>query len=83
MVYRMSFDGNDMFGAAILSHGGDGFFFAKDGEKFTTEEFLRMFDNRNCPYLAGKPKFFLFQACRYVSLRITLEIMHNPIICVY
>ena len=64
MVFRLSFKDNDMFGTAVLSHGRDGSFFVKDGAKFLIEEFVRLFDNRNCPHLVGKPKFFIFQACR-------------------
>ena len=49
----------------ILSHGGEGGLInSSDGKSVPTEYVLRRFNNEGCPALKGKPKFFIFQACR-------------------
>lgn len=49
----------------ILSHGEDGgLIYASDGREVSTEYLLRRFNNDSCQPLKGKPKFFVFQACR-------------------
>jgi hypothetical protein len=52
---------------AILSHGDNGLVFARDGRSVPTEWILRQFNNSTAPQLKGKPKFFIFQACRSVK----------------
>jgi len=54
----------DMAVVAILSHGRHGLIAAADGRELETEWVLRQFNNDGCPALKGKPKFFIFQACR-------------------
>jgi len=54
----------DMTVVAILSHGRHGLIAAADGREIETEWVLRQFNNDGCPKLRGKPKFFIFQACR-------------------
>jgi len=54
----------DMAIVAILSHGRHGLISASDGRELETEWVLRQFNNEGCPALTGKPKFFIFQACR-------------------
>eukprot|EP00090_Calanus_glacialis_P013661 TRINITY_DN22315_c0_g1_i1.p1 TRINITY_DN22315_c0_g1~~TRINITY_DN22315_c0_g1_i1.p1 ORF type:complete len:416 (+),score=104.06 TRINITY_DN22315_c0_g1_i1:319-1566(+) len=54
----------DMAIVAILSHGRHGLIAAADGRELETEWVLRQFNNDGCPALKGKPKFFIFQACR-------------------
>ncbi len=54
----------DMCVVAILSHGDNGLVFATEGRTVPTEWILRQFNNQACPMLKGKPKFFIFQACR-------------------
>ena len=49
---------------AIFSHGQHGTVSTADGRKIETEWILQQFNNANCPALRGKPKIFLFQACR-------------------
>jgi len=49
---------------AILSHGRHGLIAAADGRELETEWVLRQFNNDGCPALKGKPKLFIFQACR-------------------
>ena len=49
----------------ILSHGdAGGLINAADKREVPTEYVLRRFNNDSCPMLKGKPKFFVFQACR-------------------
>jgi len=54
----------DMAIVAILSHGKDGVVYAADGQSINMEYIYEFFNNRNCPALRGKPKFFIVQACR-------------------
>ena len=53
-----------MFVAAVLSHGSEGYFHTREGREYKIERFLENFNNLNCQQLVGVPKFFLFQACR-------------------
>jgi len=54
----------DMAVVVIMSHGRHGLVAACDGREIETEWILRQFNNQGCPALRGKPKFFIFQACR-------------------
>merc|ERR1719234_1280585 len=54
----------DMTVVVILSHGQDGVVYASDGQSINMEYIYEFFNNRNCPNLMGKPKFFVVQACR-------------------
>jgi len=54
----------DMAVMAIMSHGRHGLVSAADGRELETEWVLRQLNNDGCPALKGKPKFFIFQACR-------------------
>lgn len=54
----------DMAVIVILSHGKDGVVYAADGQSINMEYIYEFFNNRNCPLLRGKPKFFIVQACR-------------------
>jgi len=54
----------DMAVVVILSHGKDGVVYAADGQSINMEYIYEFFNNRNCPLLRGKPKFFIVQACR-------------------
>jgi hypothetical protein len=38
--------------------------YAADGQSINMEYIYEFFNNRNCPLLRGKPKFFIVQACR-------------------
>merc|ERR1711884_676738 len=58
----------DMTIVCILSHGEDGTILCTDGKSISIEAILAKFNNRMAPPLKGKPKYFLFQACR--GLRI-------------
>ena len=46
---------------AVLSHGRDGNIFAADGRVISTETIYEKFNNQFCPFLKGKPKFFIIQ----------------------
>jgi len=48
----------------VLSHGGNGYVLGCDGKQCPNEWILEQFNNAGCPDLTGKPKFFIFQACR-------------------
>ena len=54
----------DMAVVVILSHGHDGVVYASDGQSINMEYIYEFFNNRNCPLLRGKPKFFIVQSCR-------------------
>ncbi|XP_076825776.1 caspase-2-like [Clavelina lepadiformis] len=49
---------------AVMSHGEQGCFFGRDGNKVDIEHVLQLFGNENCPGLQNKPKILLFQCCR-------------------
>ncbi|CAK8671577.1 unnamed protein product [Clavelina lepadiformis] len=55
--------GSDCFVCAILSHGDDGCVYGTDGI-IKIRKLVDMFRGDICPSLAGKPKIFIFQACR-------------------
>jgi len=54
----------DMAVLAVLSHGRHGLVAAADGRELEVEWILRQLNNDGCPNLKGKPKLFIFQACR-------------------
>ncbi|XP_018425527.1 PREDICTED: caspase-6 [Nanorana parkeri] len=54
---------HDCFLCVFMSHGEDGHVFAYDG-KIEIKELTSPFKGDKCKSLAGKPKMFIFQACR-------------------
>jgi uncharacterized protein YejL (UPF0352 family) len=48
----------------LMSHGEEGFLTTKEGDKVLLDDIFSMFNNVNCPSLAGKPKLFFIQSCR-------------------
>jgi len=48
----------------VLSHGERGCVYGTDGGRCQIDWILEQFNNDKCPALIGKPKFFIFQACR-------------------
>ena len=54
----------DMAVVAILSHGTEGFLYGTDRRSIEMEWLIQQLNNENCVNLRGKPKFFIFQACR-------------------
>ncbi|CAF0938229.1 unnamed protein product [Brachionus calyciflorus] len=48
----------------LMSHGEEGYLTTKEGDKILLDEVFTMFNNLNCPNLAGKPKLFFIQSCR-------------------
>ena len=58
----------DMAVICILSHGENGYIICTDGQKISVEDILCKFNNKQAAALKGKPKYFVFQACR--GLRI-------------
>ncbi|XP_078492732.1 caspase-6 [Ciona intestinalis] len=59
----MDHTGNDCCFVAFLSHGDDGCVYGTDGI-VQIKKIVDQFRGDVCPSLAGKPKIFLFQACR-------------------
>jgi hypothetical protein len=58
-------DSASMMILTILSHGDNECFYARDGYVIDIEEkVIAQFTNRNCPKLAGKPKWFVIQVKR-------------------
>lgn len=47
-----------------MSHGEEGYLTTKEGEKVLLDDIFALFNNVNCPSLAGKPKLFFIQSCR-------------------
>lgn len=47
----------------VLSHGADGYTYAKDIH-YNQEDIWNAFSAENCPTLVGKPKLFFMQGCR-------------------
>ena len=58
----------DMAVVCILSHGENGHIICTDGQKISVEDILWKFNNRQAAPLKGKPKYFLFQACRGLKI---------------
>jgi hypothetical protein len=54
----------DMCVVAIMSHGKEKAIISHDNKELKVNWILEQFNNTNCPLLKGKPKFFIFQACR-------------------
>ena len=54
----------DMAVIVILGHGKDGVVYAADGQSISMEYIYEFFNNKNCPNLRGKPKFFIVQVKR-------------------
>lgn len=54
----------DCFMVAVLTHGVNGKLYSTDGDLIAVQDITKYFDGNNCPALIGKPKVFLFQACR-------------------
>jgi len=48
----------------LMSHGEEGYLTTKEGDKVLLDEIFTLFNNLNCPNLAGKPKLFFIQSCR-------------------
>lgn len=48
----------------LMSHGEEGYLTTKEGDKVLLDEIFTLFNNVNCPNLAGKPKLFFIQSCR-------------------
>ena len=47
-----------------MSHGEEGYLTTREGDKVLLDEIFSLFNNVNCPNLAGKPKLFFIQSCR-------------------
>ena len=61
----------DMAVVCVLSHGEDGVVICTDGQRISIEAILAKFNNSAAPPLKGKPKYFLFQACRGLKVNTT------------
>ncbi|XP_046326046.2 caspase-3-like [Haliotis rufescens] len=52
------------FICVVMSHGSSKNITASDGLDVNVDQITKQFTAENCPSLRGKPKVFLFQACR-------------------
>ena len=55
---------NHCAAVAVLTHGEEGYLYGVDGAKLHINTMVALFNARQCPALAGKPKMFILQACR-------------------
>ena len=55
---------SDMGILVLLSHGENRNVISTDGYKLPYDDILTEFNNEKCPNLCGKPKLFIFPACR-------------------
>ena len=58
----------DCLMVAILTHGEKGKLYGTDDKSIPVEDLTKLFYGDQCPSLVGKPKIFIFQACRGGSL---------------
>jgi hypothetical protein len=56
----------------LMSHGEEGFLTTKEGDKVLIDDIFALFNNINCPNLAGKPKLFFIQSCRDGNLKFII-----------
>ena len=49
----------------LMSHGNKDVILSRDGREVPISSLLDKFTTTNCPSLAGKPKLFIIQTCRY------------------
>jgi hypothetical protein len=61
---REDHSSDDMSIVVIMSHGENGTIVSSDGRRVREESILKEFNNQSCPSLTGKPKMFIFSACR-------------------
>ena len=61
-VAALDHNNGDCFVLVVLSHGSDGYLYAKDG-LYSRESLWTQFTADKCPSLAGKPKLFFIQVC--------------------
>ncbi|KAL3316922.1 hypothetical protein Ciccas_004431 [Cichlidogyrus casuarinus] len=54
----------DAAGVVIMTHGLEKHIYAADGQLIPISSIVDCFSNKECPVLASKPKFLIFQACR-------------------
>ena len=54
----------DMAAVVVMSHGREGVVYTTDQRMVQIDWILKQFNNDECPRLRGKPKLFVFQACR-------------------
>jgi len=64
------------FAIAILSHGDEEYIYATD-YKVQIKSIVDMFHPKHCPSLLGKPKIFLFQACRGNEHEVGLDVANE------
>ncbi|XP_052862859.1 caspase-1-like [Anopheles cruzii] len=62
-VAKMDHTYNDCLVVVVLTHGGNGKLYAKDGA-YTAERLWKTFVGKACPTLIVKPKLFFIQTCR-------------------
>ena len=57
---------SEMCIVVVLSHGREGAVISRDGGGVSVASIIDKFNSQSCQALIGKPKLFIFQACRQV-----------------
>ena len=55
---------SEMCIVVVLSHGREGAVISRDGGGVSVASIIDKFNSQSCQALIGKPKLFIFQACR-------------------
>ena len=58
----------------VMSHGDEDEIYGIDERKINNMDIVREFSTSRCPTLQGKPKIFMFQACRGMHLDKAQEV---------
>ncbi|OAF64344.1 hypothetical protein A3Q56_07950, partial [Intoshia linei] len=61
---KLEHKNRDCFVLIILSHGFKNHVFGVLGQSLLISKITNIFNGLNCPYLIGKPKIFIIQACQ-------------------
>ncbi|KAK3852619.1 hypothetical protein Pcinc_040804 [Petrolisthes cinctipes] len=70
----------DSMVVVVMSHGRDEkSFYTSDNQHISVHELVERFNNRDCPYLKGKPKIFIFQYCRGTGPDIGVAQQMRPV----
>uniref|UniRef100_H2YT45 Caspase family p20 domain-containing protein n=1 Tax=Ciona savignyi TaxID=51511 RepID=H2YT45_CIOSA len=77
-VARKDHTGSDCCFFAFLSHGDDGVVYGTDGI-VQIKVIVDQFRGDTCPTLVGKPKIFMFQACRGTDHEVSVAPHHDVV----
>ena len=77
-VAKLDHRNMDSLVICILTHGVEDKLYGTDGNVVAVDTICKSFNGPSCPTLAGKPKLFLFQACRGERLDYGVEATDSP-----